>query len=80
MPSDTPTPRPRHTGTNYHVVLLGTAYEVLKVEHLNASSDDVAVAVAREISGSSAAELWAGTRLIERLNLSAEAHQRKPGQ
>ena len=70
MPSDTASPSqsPSRTEPSYHVVLLGSAYEVLKVEHLNASSDDVAVAVAQELSGGRAAELWAGTRFIERFN------------
>lgn len=51
---------------NYRLLYISTSNEVIRVERLNASDDDVAIAVAQELAVTHFVELWDGMRFIER--------------
>ncbi|MHB2205085.1 hypothetical protein [Methylobacterium sp. CM6257] len=66
---------PGHDPTTpvYRLLFIGASNEVLRVERLNASSDDVALAVAQQLAEAHPVELWDGIRFIERFDPSLAA-------
>ncbi|MGH1574376.1 hypothetical protein ACRAWG_31640 [Methylobacterium sp. P31] len=58
---------PEHdpTAPAYRLLFVGASNEVVGVERLTASSDDVALAVAEQLAATHPVELWDGIRFIE---------------
>lgn len=51
---------------DYRLMFVGAFGEVINVERLNATSDEVAQTVAEQSASTHAVELWQGLRFIER--------------